>query len=261
MIKLLDILNKKKKKRISFEDTQEFKFFIKNRKVLTKTPKFYFLSNNDSDEFSIMRANIIIRSYLNKVQIEKEISKINQNLNKKDKQYEKQFFLALKECIVDLPYLEIEKNNKIYIPFFSKPLNYIYIFEPYKMVEYPYSQLSTYFDESLIDPFDTYGAGIYNSLFSRLIKVSTNGKEVAYFHYDLNTIYIVNSQGRLDAKIVLFDKYLKKIHATHMIERIKPVIEAYFKSDRDLLIEELYKGEFMSEKMYLLLLLDKETKK
>lgn len=259
MIRLFTLLNKKQKKRLSFEKTQEFKFFIKNRHVLSKMPKFWFLYEQEENEFAIMRANLIIRSYFNKINLEKEIKNISETLNKKDKFYNLHFYKALKEKIVDYPYFEEENNKKNYILFFSRPLNYIYINEPYKMLEYPYSILFNSFSDSLIDPFDTYGANIYDSLFSRLVKVSSNGKEVAYFYYDLNTIYIVNDEGRLDSKIVLFDKYMKKINNSHMLERIKPVINAYFNNSRHDMILALHENKLISSKIYFLLKEDEDN--
>ena len=86
-----------------------------------------------------------------------------------------------------------------------------------------------------------------------MIKISTNGQEIAYFHYDTNTVYIVNNQGRLDNKIVLFDRYIKKIYDNHMVERLKVVIDAYFQNSRSNFVESLFEQQFISEKIYLIL--------
>ena len=67
-------LQKYKKRRPLFENSEEFSFFVKNRELLRHVPRFEFLSNTEDDEFNIIRANIIINSYFNKKTIETEIS-------------------------------------------------------------------------------------------------------------------------------------------------------------------------------------------
>lgn len=243
------LLEKKQKKRPSFEKTEEFKFFVDHRSMLEKYPKFSYLYDVDDDEFMIMRANIILKSLINKQTIEDEIDNINQHLAKGDKIDHAKFVSTLREITLDLPYL-VDDKMKIYIPIFPRPLNYIYIKEPEKLLEYPYSQLKTSFLETIIDPFDVYGTSLYNSLFTRLVFIGTNGKEVAFFHYDMNTIYIVNSQGRLDVKIVLFDRHIKHPSYSHMLDRLTPVVDAYFSNSRDNFIEQLYNNEFISRRIY-----------
>ena len=162
------------------------------------------------------------------------------------------FVNTIKERMVDEPYY-LDDKNKIYIPFFSKSLNQLYVKEPEKLLEVPYVDLKDNFVDNVIDPFDLYGAELYNSLYTRLMKILSNGKEVAYFHYDTNTIYIINNQGRMDAKLVLFDKYIKNPSYNHMLERVKPVCKAYFDNDRSALINALYENGFISNKIIQLI--------
>ena len=159
---------------------------------------------------------------------------------------------TIKERMVDEPYF-LDEKTKIYIPFFSRTLNMIYLYEPEKLLCEPYSSLKEEYNDTLVDPFDTYGAKLFDSLFSRLLKIGTNEKEIAYFHYDTNTIYIVNDQGRLDCKLVLFDTYIKRPNYNHMLERMKPVVDAYFANDREKMEQALSDNGFISNKMYSLL--------
>ena len=246
---IYELLNRKQKRRARFDQKEEHSFFMKNREILNKFPRFAYLYDAEGRDFDIMRANIIISAYLNKVAIEEEIINVSHHLKGDSKADYLKFITALKERTIDLPYLTFNKN-KIYIPFFSLALNLIYTKEPTKMLEYPYDQLMENFSDSAIYPFDTYGTALYDSFFTKLINVGTNGKEVAFFHYDTNTIYIINTQGRLDQKIVLFDRYIKRPDYTHMIERLKPVIEAYFANSREDFIDALYQGRFISERIY-----------
>ena len=149
------------------------------------------------------------------------------------------------EIISEQPYYQ-EGQKKIYIPFFSRSLNQIYFEEPEKLLTSPYAGLKDKFQDTVVDPFDTYGSELYNSHFSRLVKVKQEDKETAFFHYDTNTIYFVNEQGRLDGTVVLFDRYLRRPSYSHMLERIRPVVDAYFNFDREGFINALYDNGFIS---------------
>lgn len=247
-------LQKYKKRRPLFENSEEFSFFVKNRELLRHVPRFEFLSNTEDDEFNIIRANIIINSYFNKKTIETEISNLSNeyDLNKLEKG---RLLNILKERLSDLPYM-IYNNNKIYVPIFSLPVNLIYSKDPEKLLTYPYSLLKSDYYESVIDPFDVYGPSLFDSYFTRLVNVCDNGKEVGFFNYDTNTIYIVNCQGRLDVKIVLFDKYIKHPMTNHMLERLRPVVEAYFNNNRQQFVDALYDNNFISLKMHSMLCQD-----
>ena len=131
---------------------------------------------------------------------------------------------------------------------------YAYDDNPEKLLSEPYSSLMTTFEDACIDPFDTYGAELYNSYFTSLVKIGAQKHETAYFHYDTFTIYIVNDQGRLDNQIVLFDKYIKRPVHTHMLERITPVVNAYFANDRTGMINALKDNKLISSKMQKILL-------
>ena len=158
------------------------------------------------------------------------------------------FVETLKQRIITRPYLN-EKEGKIYIPFFPKSINSLYLNEPEKLNEYPYTDLLKSYKGLVIDPFDTYGGELYNTHFTRLVKVNEYKGIYAFFHYDSYTIYLINSQGRLDDKIVLFDRYMRKTVTTHMLERIRPVLDAYFSNDRQEFVKTLEKNGFISTKM------------
>lgn len=251
-------LEKYQKKRNGFYKGDEFTFYLLNRNLLTKMPKFaYMLNNRHPSEFDIMRANIVLRSYQNKELIEQETSSLQNYMLKGGKKanYDN-MVIAMKEKIIDEPYFK-DKKAKIYIPFFSKAINLIYLNDPIKLTRYPYASLKDDFNDAMIDPFDTYGYKLYNSYFTKLILVAEQDKTAAFFHYDTNTIYIINEQGRLDCKIVLFDKFLRKPNYNHMLERIKPVIEAYYSYEKDKFLDEMKAQGFISPHVYhLIKLLD-----
>ena len=241
-------LENKQKYRRSFSNSDDFKYFIQNREKIGKFKRYANLYDSEENEFNIMRANILLRGLENKRLFESEIENIK---NHGDIEHTK-FVTALKERTIDQPYYEIN-GVKIFIPFFSTALNQIYVNEPEKMLSLPYSELKTDFEEACIDPFDTYGYELFNSYFTSLVKISETKGVAAFFHYDTNTIYFINDQGRLDAKLVLFDKYMKKISFTHMMERISPVVEAYFNNNKVEMIDALFNNNLISENMYHLL--------
>ena len=244
MKKLFDYIASKAKRRKGFEKSEEFRFFLEYRHLLNRIPRFINFYDFDSDPFDVMRANIILQAYLNKTKMEEEVNNLKNYIDA-SKKNRTNFVKSFHEIISELPYYQ-EDNNKIFIPFFTRSLNQIYIDDPEKLLTYPYSGLAENFKDTVIDPFDTYGSELYNSHFSRLVKIKKEDKETAFFHYDTNTIYFVNEQGRLDTSIVLFDRYIRHPNYSHMLERIKPVVDAYFSFDREAFLSALYNNGFIS---------------
>ena len=62
----------------------------------------------------------------------------------------------------------------------------------------------------------------------------------AYYHYDFHAIYIINDQGRLDLKICLFDKHIKRPDFRNVLETIKKPTE-YYAGNRIAFINALVK--------------------
>ena len=248
---LYELLIAKQKKRQPFSSTVDHAYFAKNRGQLSKFPRFASLADT-GDEFDIIRLNIILAGYKNKLLMEEEIHSINQYIEGGSKVDHIKLINTIKEKMIDEPYF-LDDKNKIYIPFFSRSLNQLYVREPEKLLVKPYSDLKDNFADSIVDPFDTYGAALYDSLYTRLLKVGSKNDETAFFHYDTNTIYFVNKQGRMDNKLVLFDKYIKKPSYNHMIERIRGVVEAYFNNDRSGMINALFQNGFISNRILTLI--------
>ena len=246
--RIYETLEKKQKTRVPFSHSEDFKYFILNREKLGKFKGFDTLYDSEENDFDILRANILLKGLENKKIFEEEIL----NIKAHGMVEHGAFVNTLKERTIDQPYFEND-NAKIYMPFFSIALNHIYTDEPEKLLELPYNNLLTTYEEAMIDPFDTYGAELFNSYFSSLIKVSGDKHVSAFFNYDMSTIYFINDQGRLDAKLVLFDKYMKRPVYTHMLERITPVCEAYFNNDREAMVEALYYNNLISQTMHKIL--------
>ena len=165
---IYELLESKQKYRRPFSSGEEFLYFIERRHLLGKFKRFEHLYDSEENEFDIFRANILLQGLENKELIEKEIL----NLSSRGEIDPASFMITLKERIIDQPYYEVD-DIKIYIPFFSRALNEIYINEPQKILSLPYSALVDTFENSCIDPFDVYGADLFNSFFTKLVKVSS----------------------------------------------------------------------------------------
>ena len=248
MKNLFRYIAKKAKRRNDFEKGEEYTFFLKNRHLLADMPMFAHFNEINKEPFEIMRANIIIYSYFNKTELEEEIHSLSKSI-KASKNNHNDFVDALREKMINEPFYQ-DDELRIYLPFFSRSLNQTYINEPEKILTYPYNGLEENFKDTVIDPFDTYGSNLYNSRFTHLVKVKSNGKETAFFHYDTNTIYFVNEQGRLDESVVLFDRYLHHPNYANILERIEPVVDAYFAFNREEFLKKLHENGFISS--YLL---------
>ena len=248
-MKLLRYLAKYKKKRKDFALSEDYLFYSKNKGLLSKLSKFPYLSKDKKDnDFRVIRANIIIHGVINKNIIESEVKNLVKYTESHQILTHEDFVETLKQRIVMHPYLDA-KEGRIYIPFFPKSINSLYLNEPEKLNEYPYTDLFKSYTSLVIDPFDTYGSELFNTHFTHLVKIKESNNVAAYFHYDTYTIYMINDQGRLDSKIVLFDRYMKKTVTTHMLERIRPVVDSYFDNNIKGFLKSLKENGFISSKM------------
>lgn len=250
-MKIFETLIKYQKRRNDFAKSDDVTYFMAHRDNLNKFPKFSYLFDS-KEEFDIFRANIILKGLENKQCFEKEIENAKDLAKYNSKGSMIKFHSLIKERTVELPYYQ-ENKTKIFVPFFSRAINLLYSNEPEVFLSFPYKDLANEFIMASVDPFDTYGSELFNSHLTRLIKVATNGRETLFFHYDTNTIYVVNDEGRLDHKIVLFDKYIDNIDNTNMLERIRNLSAPYFANNRAEFVEKLYENSFISQKMYLML--------
>ena len=216
-------------------------FFRNFKGILKSNPIFnkYLEINND---FDIIRVNIIIKSIINKDELDNIINDMyiaNANVGVESIKDD------IKEKISDLPYISYD-NFKIYIPFFNKATNIIYSNESEKMFQYPYVSLFKKFEPFFVDAFETYNIDLFNSLFTQLVKISESNTSVAFYHYDFNAIFIINRQGTLDNIIYLFDKHMKNPHKYNIIEKVRPLVNAYYDNDLSLFIYLLYKNDLVS---------------
>ncbi len=239
---LFEILERKQK-RINYRKSEDYFYFEENRQLLPNIEMYRFLFT-PKNEFDVIRANIVIRALKNKAVLDDTIEYAYHGsmMNTSDAMN------FIHERMTGLPYIQ-EGDNKIYIPIFSKAINTLYYQDYGRLLKAPYNLLFTEFASSCIDPFETYSFSLYDSMFTKLITVYRNDDILVAYHYDFHSLYIINDQGRLDAKIALFDRYIRKPVTNHIIDRIKPVIEAYLNDDRKAFLLALAENDLVSWKL------------
>ena len=236
---LFDILEAKQR-RNSYRKSDDYFYFEENRQILNNIEMYRFL-NLPKNEFDVIRANIVIRALKNKALLDDAIDyayhasmmKTSDAMN------------FIHERMTGLPYIQ-DGDIKIYIPIFSKAINLLYYQDFGRLMKAPYNLLFTEFESSCIDLFETYSFSLYDSMFTKFITVYKDEDVLVVYHYDFRSLYIINDQGRLDAKIALFDKYIRKPVTNHIMDRVKPVVKAYLDNDRDGLLRALGENSLIS---------------
>lgn len=241
---LFKMLNKKQR-RTAFESSSQMRYFLDNQVLLSEVPYFSNLKKAQNP-FDVIRANVVILSLISKMKIEKlyfsqrkEILKNGGNIQ--PEKLQEQVIAALS----DLPKFE-SNGDLVILPIFSKAVNRIYINNLEELRNNPYKMLLDNFDSAAIDPFDFYGVDIYNSPFTKLQLIKRHGDSAAFYDADSLSIYFVNKQGRLDVKLSLFDKYCRHPNFANIVERIIPVIEAYYEDDKEKMIQALVDNKLIS---------------
>ena len=223
--------------------SEDYYFYMQNRHLLNGIEMYRFLLD-PKDIFDIIRANIIIQAIKNKRAIEEAIVSAykESNLNTQAAR------IAVQSSLIDLPYV-LEGANKFYVPIFSRAVNAFYNAEFAKLLKEPYASLMNKYKSSCVDLFDMYNFALYDSLFTKLVTVKKSENVVAMYHFDFKTMFIINSQGRCDAKICIFDKYLKHPNTDHIIDRLKVVAQKYIDGDKEGFLDALQENELISEKL------------
>ncbi len=250
---LYSVLNKRKKVRL--HDSEEYRFYLKNAPTFSSVLSYYRFSLNETNPFRVIQANIILKAMLNKELIESKVKQysseaVGNSDESRDESIKKKIWAILDENTA--PYFPMEKS-RIYVPIFSRSLNLIYNEECSKILEYPYNELIETPQTSCIDLFDAYPVDLYNSPFTSLILIRKDRSSSAFYHCDFETIYIINDQGRLDAEIPLFDRYIGETDQHQIIQRIEKVVEKFYENDELGFVKALHDNDFISKKTYLYL--------
>ncbi len=233
----------RKQKSKGFYKKEEFFFYLDHRYLFSNLP-IYKSFLRIEDDFDLIRANIIIRAIQNKKAIEKAILYAYESSSLKTEEVPS----FISKQLLNIPYIK-EGNNKIYVPIFSRSTNLLYSKNYGKLLKKPFSRLIDKFDTSCIDLFDAYNFLLYSSLFSKLVPIYQDETLLVAYHYDFKTVYFINSQGRLDIKIALFDKYIKIPKEGDILDRLKAIVKPYIDNDKDAFYNALIEQELLSKKL------------
>ena len=232
----------KHQKPTGFSHSSEMQFYLDNCGLLSTIPSFrHFLKS--SDPFSVIQANILIKSILNKMALEEVLDqKIRSKFDPDETQKAYQSKLAA------LPQFE-DEGTLVTIPIFSRPMNRIYASGGDKLLHKPYSIMRKNFDTAIVDPFDEYGINLFKSNFTNLVCWGENGNVAAFFHRPSMSVFFVNEQGCLEARIALFDRYINHQNYENLQARCNGFIQAFFDYDLDKCITELVDNRLISSRL------------
>ncbi len=218
-MKIYDVLAKARR-REPLSRSREVLFFKKHHSLLFSHPDF-LLFDDEKDDFRLIVANIILQSIL-------QINKLKQS----------NFATLIKQDeLISFSY----ENTLISVPLFSYATNILInknLLESYDI------------NKLLVDFLETYNFALFESNFTILELIRSEKHTRVYYHYDFNTLYIINNQGRLDRKICLFDKYLKNPDYENIKDRVAKVLDAYYNVDQIGFIQALRDVKLISDKIY-----------
>lgn len=230
----------KKKNKRNPRLTKEYKFFEENKKTISKIKSFYNISDSNP-EFVMLKNNILIKSIQTKETIHQLINE-NSSLSEEEQKEKIQEYLKTR------PFFQT-KNENIYLPQYSKALNFLYVNSPKALKKYPYIRLEEEAEFSCIDFFDEYGYKIFNSSFTDLQFIIEDKTSAAFYSDDLEMIFVINDQGTLDVAIYLFDKYMSKKNKYNMPQRCLNVMKKFYSNNRIDFILSLREEKLISSKM------------
>lgn len=225
--------------------SSELEFFYKNR-FLLKMNQIGSKLYDSSDLFDIIKANIIIKALKNKDDIDQIIHEelINHG-NLGDPSIKEN----ISEKLLDLPCIFFN-TYKVYIPFFNKPTNIVYSSDFEKLQEEPYNSIDKNFVPFTVNPFEIYNSNLFDSTFTELIRIDEDLTSVAFYDYSFNTLFFINKQGSLDAAIYLFDRHMKHPSRSNVVDRLRPIVSAYYDNCLNDFVNLMFSNDLISYKLY-----------
>ena len=213
----------------------------KNPKCYSKTEEQFYFDNHlfyfspatrnfrrNDDFFTLLKADIVLKGLENRAKINQYLIENKDHLSRDD--YHR--FLS------SLPQYR-DKNNPVLIPTYSPSVNRRYYFKPETLFNFPYDVLLKDNASSLINPFEIYGNKPFYS-FCNLMPLSIHDIDtIAFYHEEMETIYVINDCGGLDASIPLFDEKLKNPDKTNLNYRLSLLVKNYYENDKSAFLDHL----------------------
>ncbi len=226
----------------SYENSMEKKYFDKYSNVLSVADSTRPYLDADSG-FALIQADVVIQALRNKEKIESfaDFFRVAGNVSA----------VGLEAAHKDLPHFAW-KQKEIYVPIFASGLNTRYDKEIVQLAKRPLKGLRAPngIDVFFVNPFSTYGTALYDSTFTRLMRIMSYERETVFYSYSFDTIYSVSDQGTLECQIPLFDRDLEMPDRSDLPVRVKKLMESYFAFDRPAFIAKLQSLGFISAELY-----------
>lgn len=252
MKKINKILRKNQSKKFDFYKSEQFLYYKKHKNVLSK---FLVAPNlkTTSKVFDYICKNVILGAVLNKIQLDVICKDLFSSIYLNNKLTFEEFLKYYHARIVDLKFFK-SNDIEIYIPIYTHVLNEIYYKKPLELLKQPYCEVVDNLKGNYVDMFSTYNYKLFDSTFTKLIKIKEYKELVAFYDFDSATIFFINPQGRLDYYLPIFDKWMDKINTSGLINRLISISDAFYMNNKTELIETLRKERVISEKMKEILL-------
>lgn len=222
----------------SSANSEEQIFFDSHAYLFNEKTNIFNLSGT---LFGLIQACIVLRSTYNKEELDRLPLTLTKDIVS---------IPQLKEAAFQkLTYASID-DKRIYIPTYSKELNDIYFHHLEDLIDGQYKDVLKDPKLYIVNPFEEYGNAIYNSPFTRLIKLkSANGVDT-FYHIGFETLFVVDSTGSLIDEIPLFDEKNKNGSKDNLFERLDVLMDAYYRHDKDEFIQRLVSLELISQSLY-----------
>lgn len=207
---------------IPFGNSSE-QLFYNNHASLFNITTLQF--NESFDIFFLIRADIVLRGLLNRSIMNKDMADYSKE--------QLEVPSVIEALHSQLPYV-IYNGNKIYIPTYSEEINLLYEKEPSKLVDGEYKNFLDDDKAYVLDPFETYGVTLFDSTFTRLIRLKPNKDGIyAFYHVDFHTLFFIDEKGNLTEELPLLDEKVKVNSATDLFDHLEQFVEIYFKGDTE----------------------------
>jgi len=251
MVHIYQYLTSQQKVR-HYENTPDGTFFFAHQHILLASSLYQHLATIRTP-FDYVRANIVILALENQTIINRELTEINQISADGKEINEDKYNKRLQNELSNRPYFE-DGGIRIYVPLFSRSLNLLWQKKVGNEPLTKYQVLNPAENSDILDPFEQYNFALYSSNFTSLVEIGGQGSARAYYHLDFMTLYFINDQGRLDVSLPLFDRRMKKYSTNHIIDRLNPVVRAFFNGDRSSMVAALFNQKLISSHAYARLL-------
>ena len=223
----------------SSANSEEQFFFDQHASLFNEVTNVF---NDVSSLFGLIRADIVLTGLLSKKRLDYYLKNYTLDQLKKP--------MVIANSHSRLPYMEYE-NQKILIPTYPQELNHLYCDELSGIITGKYSPVLNDGKAFVIDPFLEYGNSLFDSSFTRLVKLGVSSKySDCFYHPEFRSIFVIDKSGSLKEEIPIFDEGIKIPVMEDLFDRLDLVMKDYYNNDRLLFLQHLKEYGLISSRLY-----------